>query len=136
MSMSTSNNWLILAKDMKMTAMNNNAIEQARELVRDGATKGKVEGFLKYMHDASTNEAKEWSAKAFELEGMTPSGYSHATHEETVKYLRANYGKVSKKDLINGMCEVNGNTFKTNQHAYNYIAMMIEWAKQEVEAQS
>lgn len=116
-----------------MTDMNK-VMAECVELVESGATKGKVEGFLKYMHDCSTNEAKDIAAKAFEQCGMSPNAYGHADHEETVKYLRANYGKIAKKDLIEGMCKVNGKTYKTNQHAYNYIAMMVEWAKQEVEA--
>lgn len=109
---------------------------EAVELIEAGANKGKVEGFMKYMYDASTNDAKKWSAEAFEKCGMSPNAYGQADHEETVKYLRTNYGKIAKKELIEGMCEVNGKTYKTNQHAYNYIAMMIEWAKQEVEANS
>lgn len=119
-----------------MTEAYDKMMGEAVELIESGATKGKVEGFMKYMYDASTNEAKEWSAKAFEQCGMSPNAYSHADHAETVTYLRENYGKIEKKALINGMCEVNGKTYKTNQHAYNYIAMMIEWAKQEVESQS
>ena len=102
------------------------------ELVESGATKGKVEGFLKYMYDCSTNEAKEIAAEAFEKCGMSPNAYGRADHKETVAYLRKHYGKIGKSDLIKGMCEVNGKTYKTNQHAYNYIAMMIEWAEQEL----
>ena len=119
-----------------MSQYDKNMINACVELIEAGANKGKVEGFLKYMHDLSTNQAKEVAAAAFEECGMSPNAYSHADHEETVKYLRENYGKIEKKALINGMCEVNGKTYKTNQHAYNYIAMMIEWAKQEVEANS
>lgn len=119
-----------------MTESYEKMMASAVELIEAGATKGKVEGFMKYMYDASTNEAKEWSAQAFEKCGMSPNAYGHADHEETVKYLRANYGKVNKKELIDGMCKINGKTYKTNQHAYNYIAMMQEWAKQEVEANS
>lgn len=115
---------------------NEKMMKEAVELIESGATKGKVEGFMKYMYDASTNEAKEWANEAFEKCGMSPNTYGRADHEETVKYLRANYGKLNKKELIEGMCEVNGKTYKTNQHSYNYIAMMVEWAKQELEASS
>jgi len=115
--------------------MSNEMMQQAIEMVEGGATKAKVEGFLIYMHDCSVNEAKTLAAKAFEKCGISTNAYSKAGWTETVKFLRENYGKLGKKELINGMCEVNGKTYKTNQHAYNYIAMAIEWAKQEVEAQ-
>lgn len=111
-------------------------VESCVELVESGATKGKVEGFLKYVHDCSTNEAKEYANAAFKQCGLSPNAYGHADHEQTVKYLRANYGKIGKKELIDGMCQINGKTYATNNHAYNYIAMMIEWAKQEMEANS
>jgi len=102
------------------------------ELVKSGATKGKVEGFGKYMYDHSTNEAKAYAAEAFEQCGLSSNAYGRADHEQTVMFLRNNIGKLPKKELIEGMCEVNGKTYKTNQHAYNYIAMMQEWAKQEL----
>lgn len=113
---------------------NSEQLTKAVELVESGATKHKVEGFLSYMYDMSVNESKRIAAEAFEQCGYSSNMYGRADHEDTVKYLRANYGKVAKKELIEGMCEVNGKTYKTNQHAYNYIAMMIEWAKQEAEA--
>lgn len=109
---------------------------EVRDLIESGKNKGQIEGYLKYMHDFSTNEAKEFAAKQFEALGLSPNMYGKADHAETVKFLRDNYNKLNKQDLINGMCEVNGKTFKTNQHAYNYISMMIEWANQEVAAQS
>lgn len=111
-------------------------LEKCEELRASGATKGKVEGFLRYMYDCSTNEAKDIAKEVWEAAGFSSNQYGRADHEETVKYLRANYGKLDKKELIEGMCKTNGKTYKTNQHAYNYIAMMIEWAKQEVEANS
>lgn len=107
-------------------------MQECVELIEAGATKAKVEGFLSYMHDMSVNESKDFAAKAFESLGLSPNAYGRADHEQTVKYLRANYGKLGKKQLIEGMCEVNGKTYKTNQHAYNYIALAQEWARQEV----
>jgi hypothetical protein len=103
------------------------------ELLESGKNKGQVEGFLRFQHDLSVNDAKKVVARVCEANNI---GTSHGTadHSETVAYLRANYGKIDKKELIEGMCEVNGKTYKTNQHAYNYIAMMIEWARQEAEA--
>lgn len=114
-----------------MKSYNDTMIQECVELVERGSTKGKVEGFLKYMHDLSTNESKEVASIAFEKCGISSNAYGHADHKDTVMFLRSNYGKLNKKDLIDGMCEVNGKTYKTNQHAYNYIAMMVEWAKQE-----
>lgn len=102
------------------------------ELVNNGSTRGKIEAFGKWMYDQSTNEAKAYTAEAFERCGISTNAYGRADHEETVKYLIANYGKLEKKELISGMCEINGKTYKTNQHAYNYIPMMIEWSKQEL----
>lgn len=107
---------------------------EVSELIESGKNKGQIEGYLKYAHDMSTAEAKAFSAKAFEENGYSPNMYGRADHVETVKYLRENYGKIDKSDLIKGMCEVNGKTYKTNQHAYNYVSMMVEWAKQELEA--
>lgn len=108
------------------------AINEGIKLVKEGSTKSKVEAFGMFVHDMSTNEAKEFANKVFEKCGLSPNAYGRADHEETVKYLRANYGKLPKKELIEGMCKINGKTYKTNQHAYNYVSMMIEWAKQEL----
>jgi hypothetical protein len=105
---------------------------EVSELIEAGKNKGQIEGYLKYTHDMSTNEAKEFAAKQFEANGYSSNMYGKADHKETVEYLRVHYGKLDKKALIEGMCEVNGKTYKTNQHAYNYIPMMLEWAKQEV----
>lgn len=110
-----------------------NIREQIIELHNDGKNKGQIEGYLRYAHDLSVNEAKELVGSVFEEHGIA-SAVQHANHKETVRYLREHYGKLDKKELINGMCDVNGKTYKTNQHAYNYIAMMIEWAKQELES--
>lgn len=118
-------------KVTKMTSMTN-IVKEVQELIESGKNKGQVEGYLKYMYEMTTNEAKEFASKQFESLGYSPNMYGQADHTKTVEYLRENYGKISKQDLINGMCEVNGKTFKTNQHAYNYIPMMLEWSKQEV----
>lgn len=115
-----------------MTTYNETHVNEAVNMVEDGSTKGKVESMLMFKYDYSTNQSKDIAKLAFEKCGISSNAYGQADHKETVSYLRQNYGKIAKKDLINGMCKVNGKTYKTNQHAYNYIAMMIEWANQEV----
>ena len=113
--------------------MSTNIDNEVLELLNSGKNKGQVEGYLRFQQDLSVNDAKKVLARVCEENGIA-SATSHADHEATVRYLRENYGKVEKKILIEGMCETNGKTYKTNQHAYNYIAMMQEWAKQESEA--
>jgi hypothetical protein len=113
--------------------MNTKIREAVISAINNGKNKGQIEGFLKYEFDLSNQEARDMVDAIFEEQGVVRT-VATADHSETVAYLRANYGKVDKKVLIDGMCEVNGKTYKTNQHAYNYIAMMIEWAKQEVES--
>lgn len=105
-------------------------IEEAKNLFNDGKNKGQIEGYMKFQHDLSTAEAKQVVAEALP---ETARGGT-ADWAATVEFLRANREKLNKHDLIEGMCEVNGKTFNTNQHAYNYIAMAIEWANQELEA--
>jgi hypothetical protein len=105
-------------------------IEEARKLAEDGKNKGQIEGYMKFQHDLSTAEAKEVVAEA-----LPDTARGSADWTATVEFLRENREKLNKHDLIEGMCEVNGKTFNTNQHAYNYIAMAIEWASQELEAQ-
>jgi len=112
---------------------NVNPIDQARELLEAGATSAKAEGFLIYAHDFSTNEAKKTVKELKEELGIVAHSGS-SDWGPTVEFLRANYGKMPKKELIKSMCEVNGKKYSSNQHAYNYIAMALEWAKQEKEA--
>ena len=105
------------------------------ELITSGKNRGQVHGYL-LMQDYSTKDAKHIAKLAYDKLGLSTNAHSHADHEKTVAYIRNNYGKLPKKQLIEGMCETNGKTYLTNQHAYNYIAMMQEYAKQEVEANS
>lgn len=115
--------------------MNTKIYEAIVELHNEGKNKGQIEGFLRYAHDLSVNQAKASIKEVFETEGWTAVGTSSADHTETITFLRENYGKMAKKDLINEMCEINGKTYKTNEHAYVYIPMMIEWSKQELKDQ-
>lgn len=102
-------------------------ITEAAKLLDDGKNKGQVEGYLKFTYDLSTKDVKDIMAEA------APGGASGtADWTGTVAYIRENYGKIEKKALIEGMCEVNGKKYSSNQHAYNYIAMAVEYAKQEV----
>lgn len=102
-------------------------IKEAKKLAADGKNKGQIEGYLKFTYDLSTKDVKDIVAEV-----MPQSGVGHADWTATVKFLRENVDKLTKKELIDGMCEVNGKTYLTNQHAYNYVAMAQEWASQEV----
>lgn len=118
--------------DNAVNIENVEAHDEVVKLLNDNQPLGKIEGYLKYVHDMSTNEAKNFLAEVKDELGIE-SGHRGGTADwtKTVEYLRSNIDKVEKKALINGMCEVNGKTFLTNQHAYNYIAMAQEWARQE-----
>lgn len=105
-------------------------IEEAKSLYEEGKNKGQIEGYLKFQHDLSTAEAKQVVAEA--LPDTARGGA--VDWSATVEFLRENREKLNKHDLIEGMCSVNGKTFLTNQHAYNYIAMAMEWTNQEIEA--
>lgn len=104
-----------------------NIVEEIITMHEDGKNIGQIEGYLKYAHSFSNKDAKQ----AIKNAGLSKENVK-ADWGATVKYLRLNYGKVDKKELIHGMCDVNGKTYLSNQHAYNYITMAIEWAKQEV----
>lgn len=113
--------------------VNTEAHDEVVKLLNDKQPLGKIEGYLRYVHDMSTNEAKNFLAEIRDELGIESNGRGGtADWAATVEYLRSNIDKLEKKALIEGMCEVNGKTFLTNQHAYNYIAMAQEWAKQEV----
>ena len=118
-----------------MTDSNNvvavDVADQIVEMKDAGKNKGQIEGYLRYALDLSVNDAKKAIANVYEANGWASSTGS-ADHTATIKYLRGQYGKVDKKTLIAGMCEINGKTYKTNEHAYVYIGMMIEWAKQDL----
>lgn len=110
---------------------NQEAHDKVVELLNDGMTLGKIEAYLTYEHDMTTGERKNFLAEIKDELGMESRRGGTADWKATVTYLRENFGKVEKKKLVEGMCEVNGKTFLTNQHAYNYIAMAQEWASQE-----
>jgi len=97
--------------------------------------KGQIEGFLKYTYDMSVNDTKAIIKKVYDKNGWNTSSTT-SDYADTVTYLRANYGKINKTDLINGMCNINGKKYSSNQHSYNYIAMAIEWSKQEQEVRN
>jgi len=111
--------------------VNQEAHDEVVKLLQDGTPLGKIEGYLAYVHDMSTGERKNFLAEVKDELGIETRQGGTADWTATVEYLRAHIDKVEKKALIEGMCEINGKTFLTNQHAYNYIAMAQEWAKQE-----
>ncbi len=99
------------------------------EMNESGASRAKIEGFLLYAHDMSVNEAKDLVQKTLGKSTSTSSDWS-----ETIEFIRKNFGKMDKKDLINGMCEIKNAKFSSMTHAYNYIRFAQEFARQEVEA--
>lgn len=102
-----------------------NYIEIAINLSNDGKNIGQIEGYLRYKYNLTVAQSKR-VIKDANLSGKKSS----ADWSDTVEYLIKNIDKLSKIDLINGMCELNSKTYLTNQHAYNYIPMAREWAKQ------
>lgn len=102
-------------------------INEAKEMNTNGKNIGQIEGYMRFTYNLSVKESKEVIKKA----GLSQDN-NKANWEDTVMMLRQSYGKISKTDLINKMCKINGKTYNSNQHAYNYIAMCQEWAKQEV----
>jgi len=115
-------------------ATENTMKTKVTEMLTAGERIGKIEGYLLYEHDLSTNEAKQFVSDTREELGIESRGQGPVKLPEIVAYLRANTGKLEKKELINGMMEVSGHTYSTCQHMYNYIAMAQEWARQETEA--
>lgn len=113
------------AQDAKLTKIK----EQITQLNESGATRAKIEGYLLFEHNYSVNEAK-----ALVQEVLGKSARAGATLEPVVKYIRDNYGKVEKQELIKGMCEVTGGMPSSMNHMYNYIRFAQEYANQEVAA--
>jgi hypothetical protein len=135
--------------ELKMTDTNNaatdlNSVDDVTEVlnadikrevtkfIEGGMNIGRVEGYLLFEHDFSTTEAKKLVAEVREELGYEAGASTNWA--DTVQFLRDKYGVLEKKALIDGMCEINGKKYSSNQHAYNYIAMALEWAKQEVAA--
>ena len=100
-------------------------------LVEAGATKGHVQGFGQYVYDLPGVQAKAFADEAFRECGLSPDSYSRADNEKIVTLLRENYQHLSKHDMVDLMCAVNGKTYITNQATYNFVGFMIEWSKQE-----
>jgi len=120
--------------DTTHVVVNQEAHDEVVKMLGENIALGKIEGYLSYVHDMSTGERKNFLAEIKDELGIETRQGGTADWTGTVEYLRANIDTVEKKALINGMCEVNGKTFLTNQHAYNYIAMAQEWAKQAAES--
>lgn len=110
----------------------NNIINDERtleeEIVRrneEGHTRAKIEAYLILEHDYSTNEAKA------AVQGVLGrSGRDSQSLEKVVRFIRQNYGTMSKQELIEGMCEVTGGKFSSMNHMYNYIRLAQEYARQ------
>ncbi len=97
----------------------------------DGASRAKIEGFLMYKHDMTVSGSKKLVQEVLGKSTSTASDWA-----PVIAYVRKNYGKVEKKDLITEMCKIKGAQFSSMNHAYNYIKFAMEYARQEVEAAS
>lgn len=106
-----------------------NLVPEIQAMAENGKNRGQIEGWLKYMHDMSNKEAKTLLEEAL---GKTSA--STADWEATIRYIRENYGRLSKADLVEGMMEVKGAKESSMVHAYTYIKFAQEYARQEVEA--
>ena len=93
----------------------------------NGCTKAKIEGFLMYEHDYTVNKSKELVQKVLGKSTTNGSDWS-----ATIEYIRENFGKIDKKELITGMCEIKNAKYSSMNHAYNYIRFAQEYAAQEV----
>lgn len=99
------------------------------EASENGKTRSAIEGYLQFKHEMSVNEAK-----AAVQEVLGKSVRSSATHEAVVAYVRKNYGKLDKADLLDGMVAVTGGKLSSANHMYNYIRFAQEYSRQEVAA--
>ena len=112
-----------------MTTINKTYDAKIAEYSANGKTKAAIEGWLQFEHNLSVNESKSAVQRVLG-KGATNKG----DWSQIVTYVRENYGKIDKKDLIAGMCEVSGQKTSSMNHAYNYIKFAIEYARQELEA--
>ena len=94
----------------------------------EGKTRAVIEGRIMYEAAKSVNETKK-----LVQDTLGRSGRDSVSLEKVVRYIRDNYGKLSKQELIEGMCEVTGGKFSSMNHMYNYIRLAQEYARQEVE---
>jgi ribosomal protein L19E len=102
---------------------------EIKKFHEEGKTKGAIEGYLKFTYDFSTKDAKNLVS---EVVGKTTNN-NKTSWEETIRFIRKNYGKMEKKQLIEEMMKIKGGSYSSMNHAYNYIKFAMEFAKQEVE---
>lgn len=110
---------------------NQNLENQIKKFYENGKTRGAIEGWLQFEHDLSTNESKALVQKVLGVNKKSSSNW-----EPVIKVIRENYGKVSKKELIEKMMKASGGKYSSMNHAYNYIRFAQEYARQELEAKS
>ena len=109
---------------------NTNIANLITKLAGEGKSKAAIEGKLICDHNFTVNKAKA------EVQAVLGKGSSGGAewHEDVVAFIRQNYGKISKADLIAGMCDISGQKQSSMNHCYNYIKFAQEYARQEVEA--
>lgn len=112
-----------------MTAMTKEVTALITSASEEGKTRAAIEGHLQYAHGMSVNQAKTAVQTV-----LGKSVRAAATHTAVVEYVRKNYGKLDKADLLDGMVAVTGGKLSSANHMYNYIRFAIEYSRQEVEA--
>lgn len=111
------------------------ARNKVEELLKAGTNLSKIEGYLLFEHDFGVTQAKDLVKEVREELGMEFA--RGATNlPDVVRFARENHGKLDKGDLIQGMMAAGNYTHSTAQHMYNYIAMAIEWARQEAASEN
>ena len=107
-----------------------NMIKEIQDFNSQGKTKAQIEGYLSFTYDMKVKECKD-----LVQEVLGKGSIGSADWSETITYIRENYGKISKAELIEGMMRISGGAKSSMNHAYNYIKFAQEFAKQEVESQ-
>ena len=104
-------------------------IDIIKEANENGKTKAQIEGHLQWEYGKTVNQSK-----ALVQEVLGKSNIEGTDWSEVITYIRENFGKVDKKELIENMVMIKGAKYSSMNHAYNYIRFAQEYARQEVEA--
>jgi hypothetical protein len=102
--------------------------ENIKKFYDEKKSKSAIEGYLQFEYNMSST-----SAKKLVREVLGKSTSNTTSWEETIRFIRKNYGKLEKKQLIEEMMKIKGGSYSSMNHAYNYIKFAIEFARQELE---
>jgi len=106
----------------------NTIIETIKDLASKGKPKGAIEGFIVVQYDIDSKKAKELIN-----ETLGTHGKGKTNIQAIVKVIRENK-HLPKKELAQKVLKVTDNTPSTVNHILNYVNFMVEYAKQEKEA--